>query len=319
MKDVWDYIYLLDRSDRNDLAKADVKVAEALDSMDRLSEVRFILYRYIDKAKRGLLPKIKGRVNELSRKVLSERRGVDWYEMLSYYDWWERDVKIEVVNRALSKDGAIEVGDFKAFVLEKGKDVYDVMERLHERIIDKLLIIYKRRKSWSAVECIEIAFREAPAESVEVLCKALSNSPPSVKVCVLCRNDITPEYIMVGIKALSKLTTQRDVVVKLEFGLLHRLGPRDRLLAIRQLFGMLGSTYRNWMWLKNSGYVESYRRQAFKEKYDRFVAEYVSPFVTNPTKDEFGELVFACSIKKSEEVSEILNRYDELILNRSGQ
>jgi len=153
-------------------------------------------------------------------------------------------------------------------------------------VLEKLIKLYKKKKSKSRIEDIYDMFQNIDVQNLSKACELMAKSTPAVTAGLLNREDVPEKYIIKGLKALSKLSKQRDIKVKIDFKTLEHLGPKSRLDAMKQLMGIMNSWYR----LKQTEL----------------------PFKENPTKESIEKFLFPCSFKYNEEVSKLLKRFDEI-------
>ena len=128
-------------------------------------------------------------------------------------------------------------------------------------------------------------FQKVNDDNLDEACELLANSTPAIIACILNRDGISEKYVVMGLKALSKLTKQRNIMVKLDFNALEHLSPKGRLEAMRHLMGIINK------WGSRP-----------KEL----------PFKTMPTKYDIERILFPCSMKYNEEVTNLLKRFDEI-------
>lgn len=157
---------------------------------------------------------------------------------------------------------------------------------LYLKILKKLVKSYKENKSYENIQNINDLFNKIEAKNLDEACAVLSEATPGVAVCLLSRSDISDDYMLQGLKSLSKLSKQRTINIKLDFNMLGKLGPKARLDAMKQLLGL----FSKWYAKKTS----------------------VLPFKTMPNKEEVANFLFPCSVKYNKEVSDVLQKFDEI-------
>ena len=111
--------------------------------------------------------------------------------------------------------------------------------------------------------------------------------------CLLARNDLPEEYVIMGLKSISKLSRQRNVALEIDLDALKNLGPKSRLEAMKQLLGL----------------VYSYNR----------IKPTKLPFKNTPNREDIEKFLFPCVLKYNEEVSLIIKRYEELVANTKSK
>ena len=154
-------------------------------------------------------------------------------------------------------------------------------------VLEKLISIYKSKKTKHRIKHINKIFINTDKKWLHQACEILSNASGAITVCLLNRDDIADKFIIKGLRALSKLSKQRDINIKINFQNLEQLSPKMRMDAMTQLMGVIS----NW------------NRSARTEL----------PFKIVPTRDDLEQFLFPCSLKYNDKVSILLKRYDEII------
>jgi hypothetical protein len=178
-------------------------------------------------------------------------------------------------------------------------------------ILMRLLEDYKRNKRHSAVRKVSSLFMAVNAVNLDAACKVLAKGSPMFQALYLKRKDLSARYVLRGIKALSKLTTQKDIEVEVDFTLLGKLGPVGRLQAMQQLLGMYDGYYRYYQ-SRQRIYGESYYTNHAKQLYEEY-GRHRLPFKVMPTREEVELFLFPCSIRYNERVIKLMEKWDDLV------
>jgi len=228
-------------------------------------------------------PKTKNKINEVIFKYLNgpiESRYVR--ELDSLIECLNDDVKDRAVELML--DGTL-IFDWQItkFVRQNNSRCLTLIESF----IGK----YKNGKFyWST--CVRDVFEKLRLEDLDAGCSTLAKTTPALQVLLLSRQDIKEEYILVGLKALGKLKNPKQIAVRIKIEMLKRLAPKSRLEAVKQIIGYAENDWRKQNWYNRKPAVE---------------------FEITPTKEEFSELLFPCSIQFNEQVSKIVQHYDKYL------
>lgn len=223
-----------------------------------------------------IMPNTKRKINQIIVEALSGEFN-SWYSLKTFNNWLEPETVLTAMKKWAD-------GDDTETSWIAGNLIY--VNEMGDKILQKMVSIYGYHKSKCHIRNIEKVFKCIPIDNMVSACKILSESSPAVSVCLLSREDVPEEYIVVGLKSLSKLSRQRNIVADVDFQALKTLGPRSRLDAMKQLLGM----------------IDKYRANGFE-----------FPFKTTPTREEVEQFLFPCSMKYTEEVSLIVKKYEELV------
>lgn len=254
----------------------DPYLANAIQSKDDMGiAFSFIAYTGMEE----LLPKTKDKINSILREYLESADPINWWEFRNYFNWLSPELSNALAETWLNSDSTD--GHWIIHLVPKES-------KLAIKALEKITALYKKKRSSANVKLIEDLFIKLPSDKVEDACNIIAKATPAVSACLLSRSDINEKYTLKGLKALSKLSTQRDVNIKIDFQMLKHLGPKSRLDAMKQLLGMLGNYY-------------SYQNKT-KEH----------PFKKLPQKSEVETFLFPCSLKYNDQVVELIKRYDEL-------
>ena len=290
--DLWSLLYGLDDTNQDICTKLDPYVTAKINDISNLSSAAYQLGCH----NRDYLPLTRNKINSLFRNYIcvwtqqnianggNENLTPSQYIDISRYaKWLDKDIIDKIIKIWLSKD---------SFYDEKHgwlSETVDVNSDLCVPVLQKLIKIYIKRKSRRNLKRIEDFFIKVGNVYLNEICSCIDLSTPTVKACLLNRDDVGEKYIISGLKAIAKLTTQKKVKTKINFSILGHLGPRSRLDAMKHLMGLL-------YWY-----------------YDSRKDTYQLPFTTVPTREEIAEFLFPCSIKYNSEVIGLMERYDELI------
>jgi hypothetical protein len=299
---LWDLAYTLDPTDSDLCSKIDPHLAGKLDNLNRLSEIYYYLC-YGDM--HLLLPLTKKRINQLLLKELNDLKNVQWGQFKNFITWLSDDIKKVLAKEWLNNDDIVLDDSWMADSVSTDTDT-------NLQVLSKLVRTYKKRKSSQSIKIMEKVFLNFESDSVEKACEIISKSTPAVMASMLKRTDIPEKYTIKGLKALSKLSKQRDVNIEVDFEMLKHLGPKGRLDAMKQLMGMFDKYYQFKQQNKNvstRGYGYNWKERRLK----RNAKEYSMPFKEVPSRDEIERFLFPCSIKYNDEVVSMIERFDEFI------
>lgn len=106
--------------------------------------------------------------------------------------------------------------------------ISDIVPKDGDRNVELLSKFIDSYKSNShRLKGIEKVFLNIKSEEVKQACLLLSKSTAAVQSVLLLRTDIEEEFILKGLKALSKLSSNKTVKTKIKMELLKRLGPKS--------------------------------------------------------------------------------------------
>jgi len=302
---IYDLAYELDPTDAALCGKIDPYLSKKLETLDELFDVYYYLcYGNMH----DHLVKTKAKINELFNTYLNDNEdNLEWWKFKNFSDWLDGTVSERLVTKWLDSDST---DNDSAWIANNIPDNSD----LSLKALNKIVNIYKKNRSIDHVKTIEKIFANTTGEYISGACEIVSKATPAVAACLLSRDDIADAYTLKGLKALSKLSKQRKIDIKVEFGMLKNLGPKSRLDAMKQLLGMLDKYYLyNKRLEKNKSshsYGYSYRNRNLKE------VKYSNPFKTIPTRSEVETFLFPCSLKYNEQVVDLVKKFDDLITKK---
>jgi len=300
--ELYELAYDLDPYNADKCLAVDPYLANKIEDIDDLSSIYYYLcYGTVQKN----LPATRDKVNEIFLQELSKKKedGFDWNTFRRFYEWLGVEIKQQLAEKWINDNEASAQTVWMINTVEHTSE-------MGVKILEKLVKIYKKRKSKQNIRLIETIFINLKSEFVKEASKILSNSTPAVVASLLRRTDIDEKHTLKGLKALSKLSKQRDVEIKIDFDMLKHLGPKGRLDAMKQLMGMFDKYYKwNQKYLNAtaSGSSYYYNRRQPKEK------EFNLPFKEIPNKDDVELFLFPCSLKYNDEVVAMMKRYNELV------
>lgn len=280
--DLWEIFNTLS-SDSQSLYENDYKHLDSLIS-NKLNCVNDLMYHqhnftYSDKFKNDL-PKTTSKINDIIGGKLGEGSFPPWF-ITCLANWLNEDSQKILLNNWLKDDDNLSY-DHEWISKRAASD-----NELYIKVLDKLVKSYKKDKSKQKVSDITNMFMAILPEHLDKASKILSDSTAGVASILLTRTDISEDYIVKGLKALSKLSKQRSVNIKFKFNVLNKLGPKQRLEVMKQVVGL----YTKW-----------YQKQPQS-----------LPFIDTPTKEEVKDFLFPCSFKYNTEVTEIVDKFDNII------
>ena len=204
------------------------------------------------------------------------------------YDWWKLETLEYWVNEELrSKLLSLWINEEK--VNFSPRWIYKHIDKdndLYLSVLERLIVTYKTNKTQEKINDIFDMFNNIGDKDLAKACELISKSTPAIAASLLNRERVPDKYVIKGLKALSKLTKQRDIKVKIDFNSLEHLGPKSRLDVMKQLLGIINK------WNKKT--IEL-------------------PFKKVPTKEDVEKFLFPCSMKYNEEVTDLLKRFDEIL------
>jgi len=260
----------------------DPYLAKKLNSTDDIFS-HYYNFAYLHVADK--MPLTVDKVSEILRSAIGKEE-IDWWRLEFIGHWADSKLAETLLNHWVSDER-------ESFLTPRW--VYKRItgdNKLCMPVLEKLIKLYRKKKSKSRVEDIYDMFQGVDSKNLPKACELLAKSTPAVTAGLLNRADTPEKYIIAGLKALSKLSKQRDIKVKIDFKTLEHLGPKSRLDAMKQLMGIMSNWYR--------------------------MKQTELPFIENPTKESVEKFLFPCSFKYNEEVSKLLKRFDE-ITNHSNQ
>ena len=179
-------------------------------------------------------------------------------------------------------------------------------------ILCKYVVSYKAVKYQSFVRYVGELFKDVAVENLGAACELIASSTPLMQSVFLKRGDLEERYLLKGIKALSKLSTQKDIDAKIDFKLLEKLQPIGRLRAMKQLLGMYDGYFKVMQFYKKRYSMDNFYTNRAKERYEQN-GKHELPFKEIPTRDEIGRFLFPCLVKYNEQVTQLMEKYDEMI------
>jgi len=297
---LWDLAYCLDQTNLDLCSVIDPYLSDNLKDIDDLMEV----YYYLCCGKmHNMLPKTKIKVNELLSAELKQNGLDQKWQFKNFVNWLDKDIKASLSSAWLNDENA-DLDD----IWMVNSSVFGAEANL--KILSKLVQIYKKKKSVEVVKTIESTFNNINKNQIDDACILLEKSTPAVLVTFLKRSDIKEKYTLKGLKALSKLSKQRELDIKIDFNALENLGPKSRLDAMKQLLGMFDKYYQ---FKQTNVDTNSYGYRWKERRLKNTAKEYGLPFTTIPNRSDIEKFLFPCSLKYNDEVVAMVNRFDELI------
>lgn len=281
--DIWEAFFVVSSDSLTDEDKqtVDVAISSQLESVDDIIEHHFQFSWNVDLVNN--LPTTKAKINHLLDGALgntiSDSAFPSWF-ILTISPWLVTETKQRLIEGWLQdeEDDGIEID----WILRNAGQ----SPELNLKIFTKMVKTYKKNKSEAKVKQITNLFSQIGQDHLDEACEVLSKATPSVAACLLTRSDVGDDYILAGLKALSKLSKQRNVDVKIDFEMLGKLGPKARLDAMKQLLGLMKKWYHN--------------------------KKTELPFSSVPTREEVSNFLFPCSLKYNKEVNDVMIRFDEI-------
>jgi hypothetical protein len=307
---LWDIVHQLKYNDPEVCKELDSYLANKLEEQNDVREISY--YIISNSGYVPLLPITQAKINFILSEYLKSE-DIEWWNIRDLNEWMYNDIKLLIVSRWIN-------GNEKDFPLWWLKDLLLeclCTDDLGVKILQKLTSDYRKRKSHYIIEIIGSIFEKIDNRYIEQACECISKSTPAVQTCLLSRNDVSEVYVLKGLKALSKLSEQREIKAKINFAALKELSPVARLNTMQQLLGMFDHYYKRFSYYKHSTssyYSSEYYLTQYKDSYERYGKQKELPFKEIPNREDIEQFLFPCSLKFNKEVSELMSRYDELII-----
>ena len=265
----------LDVTDVASCTKADPGLAEELRNTEDIKDVYYYLQcgRFHD-----IMPLTRSKINHLLLNELSSTPKTNWVFYEKFQKWLDDPIKNKLVDRWLDSE---EVNSKSTWI---GTSI-PLGHKTSVKALGKFIMLYKKNRGTTNLTIIENLFKNIKEDQLEEACELISKSTPAVSCLLLSKENLTDKYTLIGLKAMSKLSKQRSIDIKIDFDMLKHLGPKSRMDAIKQLIGMLDK----W---------GSRKREL--------------PFKVMPTREEVEFFLFPCSIKYNEEVVELVTYFSNL-------
>ena len=300
--ELWELAYELNPHNAESCLKIDPYLADKIECLKDLFQIFYYLcYGKIQ----NNLPETKKKINQLFREEL-KNENINWHNLKRFCNWLDEDVKYKLIKVWLEDDkhnaqSSWVVDTFTVGELRTGD--------MGLKVIDKLTKLYKKNKSRKSIALIESLFNSIDSQFVDNACEIISKSTPAIVASLLRRTDINEKYTIKGLKALSKLSKQRNVNIKIDFDMLKHLGPKGRLDAMKQLLGMFDKHFKWQQQHHPSANYDIYHYKCRKPK----EVTYELPFKKIPEREDIEIFLFPCSLKYNSEVVAMMKRYDELV------
>ena len=278
---LYDYCYMLRRPEFELCQQLDPLIAGNLESLDQLDQI-WMYFSYGLIRELGALVETKSKFNYLLRESINDEN-VNFNRFKLYKEWLDEETLRELSNYWLKLE---KVDPSTSWIIDYIPEDTDAALKALQRYTE----IYKKKRSNQNVSVIESIFRGIPTDELEDACTVLSKATPAVSSLLLTRDDVPDKYVIKGLKALSKLSKQKEISQKIDFDMLGNLGPRARLDAMKQLVGL----------------CDLYNKNKVTEL----------PFKTIPKRDELELFLFPCSLKYNKEVKELVDKFEELTKSR---
>lgn len=272
MSDALSIAFDLDVRDKDLCVSLDNKLAHSLTSVDDIKDIYFYLrcgdlYR--------IMPSTKQKINSLLEKELSNEVDWDLFNRVQY--WLDDNIRTYLLDLWLHGS---ELKATSTWIVRNIPTTHKEIVTILSRFVD----IYKSKRTQANLETIESIFSNIPSEKLKEACEVVKKATPAIASILLTR-EVEDEYTLAGLKAVSKLSKQKNINIKIDFDMLKHLGPRARLDAMKQLTGIMskwGRTHKNL------------------------------PFKSIPEKKDVELFLFPCSIKYNQEVIELVEHFCNL-------
>lgn len=296
------------RDNQQECLEIDLFLAEKLNTTEDL----WYASNYIRDSRPEWLPTTKIKMNALIRDIYIRGEDVNGYCVDNIEKWLDISTKRLVLDRWMKIEENYSSSHSTNKIQTIIKSVFNSDVSVRVNIFNKLTKAYRNYKNARLVKLISDLFSVADVENIEEYCKVIASSTPLVKSIFLKRGDIPEKYVLMGIKSLAKLSTQKNIDVKVDFNLLSKLGPRGRLQAMQQLLGMFDTYYHKMMYYKKNN--NDYYYNVYKGYYDNYGVKLDNlPFKEIPSREDVEKFLFPCSIKFNTQVSQMMEKYDEIL------
>lgn len=269
---LWEIVSRINPKDRESCLSLDGELAKHLNSIE---DIYSIFYYIPHNRSSELFANTVSKINSIiSNHLDNNEEKIQWYRLRGLSNYFDETTKNKIITRWLEDPDDYAV-DYINEIIPSNDIILTYLE--------KLLVLYKKRKSGRNVYIIEQAFKRVPANLLEKACGILYSSTPAVASCLLTRNDINDDYTLKGLKSIAKLKAKHTVQKTIKLEMLKNLGPRSRLDAVKHLlYEMLqGST----------------------------------PIDPIPTKEELQEFLFPCVLKYNDEVIRAIQEFEYALKN----
>lgn len=249
-------------------------IASKIHSSEDLADIYFLISygKYYE-----LMPNTRIKINSIISKSIHEN-SIDWDLTYSLRSWLNPDNKLSI----LDKWASVENNCHPMWVPHI--PLHDVVLS-NTNVLSKSVEVYKYNRRESVLRGISNVFKSICSSKLDEASDILSKSTSSVASILLSRDDVSEKYMLCGLKAVSKLSRQKNFSIKIDFSMLEKLGPKSRMDAMKQLLGIAGF----------------YRTKHID-----------LPFKSTPSIDDVKTFLFPCSIKYNTEVIDLVDRFSEL-------
>lgn len=272
MSDALSIAFDLDVRHPDECVKLDESLAHSIESIEDIKDIYFYLRcgeLY------NIMPATKKKINNILEKEISGN--IDWNLFNRIQYWLDNNIMTHLLDVWLH---STEVNPASTWIVRNiptnHKEIVTILERFVQ--------IYKSKRTQSNVEIIESIFLNIPSEKLKQACEVVKKATPAIASILLTR-EVEDEYTLAGLKAISKLSKQKNIDIKIDFDMLKHLGPRARLDAMKQLTGIMNKWGRHH---KNL------------------------PFKQVPEKEDVELFLFPCSVKYNQEVIELVEHFCNL-------
>jgi len=262
--------------DKKASALLDGPLAASLNSIDDIEDIYFYL-RCGDFY--SFMPETKKKINSLLRDSLNNSN--DWFLFRKMSLWLDTETRSKLLDIWLESDL------YDTHSMWVGETVPEDHEKILI-VLTRFVNFYRNQRTQYNLTSIEYVFSNIGADKLKDACEIIKNGTPAITSLLLTR-EVDDEYIIAGLKAMSKLSKQKNINVKIDFNMLKHLGPRARLDAMKQLTGII----QKWKARKTE-----------------------LPFKKIPTEEDVKLFLFPCSIKYNPEVTELIEHFHNLTSQR---
>ena len=259
------------------------------------------------------MPNTRKRLSSIVTDYYKAAQHVDSYRMRDLCRWLDLPTKRVIMNEWFTNT-YVHYQPYETIM----REVFEQDPTYQIPVINKLVTTYKQSKYQYHTRTVAELFKVVSAENLTAVCDIIATSTPLMQTAFLLRGDLDERYILKGVKALSKLSTQKDIEAKIDFKLLEKLGPIGRLNAMQNLLGMLDGYYKLFLYYKKRYGVDEYYTHRAKNNYMQY-GKHNLPFKEIPTCEDMARFLFPCSIKYNDRVTLMMERYNDLITQMNLQ
>lgn len=297
-------IYKIDHNNPKLLIEIDKHLAEKINSMQDV----YPIYNLLVRTSRGIyMPNVQNKISDVFMESI-KKGNLTIDAIVRYCSWLNSKTQYKVLNIWLDEKNVS-----YEYITNCWMTNFETSnDEVKLKVLSKLIEIYKEYKSRKNMNLIEKIFNGFDEENVEGACKILANSSSSVASLLLQRSDIPNEFIIKGLRALSKVSQPREIKGKFDLENLKYLGPKARLKVMKHLMGINCPYYQFKKERKENPNDRYYLSADRTHRLQRRALRVSFPFKEIPKREDLELFLFPCTMHYNEDVIEILERFDTL-------